>query len=144
MEQMDGLLFEDLDLKPKVRKTRVREHDRRLPVLDKKRTRRLADKGVAQSDANTQDDWKAEMRAAVEKLARHSLYFTTDDLWQEVGVEAMSRGNTSGLGAIFRGAARDGVIALTDDRRESIRPATHGRPLRVWKSLTFGGVGGGA
>jgi hypothetical protein len=104
-------------------------------ILDPVRARAVTERGIAQADANAAEEWRAALRVALERVARRRPDLTSDDLWVEVGEDGMGKGNPSALGSIFRGAAKDGLIRLTDQRRESQRPAHHRKPLRVWASL---------
>ena len=107
------------------------------PVLDPVRAHAVTEVGVARSGDHAADDWVDEMRDGIQRVARRQARLTSDDLWVEVGPDAIGRGNPSALGSVFRSVARDGVIELTSDLRESQRPAHHRKPLRVWRSLVF-------
>jgi len=105
------------------------------PVLNRQLARDKADRGIALSSAGAPEAWQAMIREAIYRIARRQQLFTSDDLWVDVGERAMYQANPSALGGVFRGVAAEGAIVCTDDRRESQRPATHRRPLRVWRSL---------
>jgi len=107
------------------------------PVLDRGLARELADRGIAHSSAAAPEEWQTMIRNAIDRLARRLPTFTSDDLWLEVGPKAMYQANPSALGGVFRTAAAEGAIVCTEERRESDRPATHRRPLRVWRSLLY-------
>ena len=107
------------------------------PVLDPVETKRQADLGQAKVQANTTDEWSEEIGFAIVRAARKHQTLTTDQVWEEVPPDVMDENNASGLGPCMKAAARMRIIERTDNRRDSIRPATHGRPLRVWRSLVF-------
>jgi hypothetical protein len=103
------------------------------PVLDRTRTRAAAAR--AQAEAHAPDEYLALLQYAIYEIARSQPSLTSDDVWAKVGVHQMHTGNPSALGAAFRLASRAGWIRRGNDRTDSIRPATHGRPLRQWHSL---------
>ena len=105
------------------------------PVLNPALAHALADRGCQQSGDRAAEDWKESMQHAIYVIARRQPLLTSDDLWNEVGAAAVQEQNPSALGSVFRAAARDGLIRLTGDRQESLRPAHHRKPLRVWQSL---------
>jgi len=111
------------------------------PVLDSVEAKRVTEAGVAQSRDASPEAWREEMRLALHAVARRMQYITSDDLWAHVGAEAMRQANPSALGSVFRSVARDGAIEITDERRESQRPAHHRKPLRVWRSRVCEPVG---
>jgi hypothetical protein len=107
------------------------------PVLDRAGTHRAAERGIAQAEAHAPDEYLALLQCAIYEIARVQPSLTSDDVWARVGVHQMHTGNPSALGAAFRLASRAGWIRRGDGRSDSIRPATHGRPLREWKSLIY-------
>jgi len=106
-------------------------------ALDPVEGHRRTEKGIAQSRDHSPDDWRDSMCLALHSLARRRQFITSDDLWDDVGTEAMEGANPSALGSVFRSVAKDGAILLTTAKQESQRAPTHRRPLRVWRSLVY-------
>jgi hypothetical protein len=107
------------------------------PVLDKDAAAEATEAGITKSDEGADDSWKDQMLAAIKKLADERAIITSDDVWELVGRHGMTDSNPSALGSVFRRAAKEGYIKLTDQRVESQRPAHHRKPLRVWQSLRY-------
>lgn len=106
-------------------------------VLDPVEAARVTEIGVATSRDHAPESWRDDKQLVVRELATRQPFITSDDVWEAVGTHAMRLANPSALGSVFRSAAKAGDIELTEERRESQRPATHRRPLRVWRSLVF-------
>ena len=62
-------------------------------------------------------------------------FFTTDAVWDGLEVEPTE---PRALGPILMRAARKGLCEPTDQYRNSRRVQCHARPMRVWRSLTYG------
>lgn len=75
--------------------------------------------------------WRAHALAAVRKAAERHPELTVDDVHEHITLPVL---DARALGHVMRTAARDGLIAATGEYRTSRRPATHGRPCRVWRS----------
>lgn len=100
---------------------------------------RARDEALVRVDAHADDDWKREAREAVLHAATHRAEFTTDYIWWLLD----QRGATPpheprAMGAVMRAAAREGLIVKTDRVHDSVRPASHRRPVAVWSSLIKG------
>ncbi len=67
--------------------------------------------------------------------------FTSDVIWDYL--DDIVPNEPRVMGAVFNKIARAGHIEATDRVRASKRRECHGRPVRVWKSKVFVGVGGG-
>lgn len=90
------------------------------------------DKALAKVESHANPEWMAEALNAVERMASIHEEFTTDAVW------AVMKSKTTeprAMGAVMRTATKRGIIAPTDLHRPSLRPASHRRPVRVWKSL---------
>lgn len=92
------------------------------------------DQALARVEANADQDWKDRARAVIQELARTRVYFTTDDVWQELAKQDVETHEPRAIGALMRQAAADHLIAPTNRYEPSARPACHGRPVRVWRS----------
>jgi hypothetical protein len=105
------------------------------PVLNPAKAREVTERGIQQSTDHAPVYIAELARLKIEALARRKDTITSDDVWVEMPPALMRAWNTSALGGVFRSLARDGVLQLTGERRESQRPAHHRKPLRVWRSL---------
>jgi len=83
--------------------------------------------------------WTAAQRLLVEsaitEVAERHAEFTADQVWSVLGDRVPM---TSGMAAMFKAAARAGLIEATDRYADSERERgdhDQGRRLRVWKSL---------
>ena len=95
-----------------------------------------ADEAVAQGDVHSDPSFQYAALAAIHWCARRHAEFTSDDVWarMEQAGGVPSTGDNRALGAVFRQAAREGVIATTDRVVRSARVRLHGSPRRVWRS----------
>lgn len=92
----------------------------------------LRDKSIRQVEENADDSWLSDAYFAVKRIARKGAPFTTDDVWK--AVKGFPR-EPRAMGAVITRAYRDGLIAPTDSWKQSIRPSSHARPLRVWEPV---------
>lgn len=109
----------------------------RLPLLDPEATRAAAENGMAGAAHLTDDDRKQQLFDAIESVARTHRYFTADQIWEHLGEVGDSQDDGSGLGPLLPLAARAHMIENTRTTKPSERAATHGRPMRIWRSLIF-------
>lgn len=107
------------------------------PVLDAPRAHRVTEKAVSRSTAHAPSEVFEQASLALVGVAYQQPELTADDVWLAVPRDVMKQWNPSALGGVFRAAAKDGLIELTGEKRESQRPATHRRPLRVWRSRVY-------
>lgn len=75
-------------------------------------------------------DWAERALEVVERICKDRFHFTADDIWYHIDPPR----EPSALGVVLRRAAKLGWCVCTDEYRQSIRPSTHKRPLRVWQS----------
>lgn len=97
----------------------------------------LNEEALARVEANADESWKQTASLVVYLVARQNEYLTSDDVWHGLEGATVSTHEPRAMGAILKRAAKDGIIAATDDWRVSSRPECHGRPVRVWRSLTL-------
>ena len=109
-----------------------------LPLLNRDAARAAAEDGMAAAEHLTDDDRKQELFDTIVQVARQHRYFTADQIWAELGEVGDDLDDGSGLGPIMPMAARQHIIEKTGTTRPSERAATHGRPMRIWRSLIFG------
>jgi len=69
----------------------------------------------------------------IRRLARVRPELTSADVWQRIRPEPPER---RAMGSAFRQAQRLGLLKPTD---HYVPQGSHGRPIRVWKSLVFDG-----
>lgn len=92
------------------------------------------DAALSRVEANTDEEWKRQARAAVERLARSTPEFISDAVW-DTGLEKPHEPRA--LGPIMRWAQAQGLIAPTDRLETSAQVASHAMPRRVWRSLVY-------
>lgn len=107
--------------------------------LDAAEGTRLRDEAIEQVEEHAEPDLKAELLAAVRRVARGRAFLTSDDVWVDFRARSSDAPHEPRvLGAVMRAAAKLGWIEPTDDFRLSERPETHRNPKRVWRSLCEG------
>lgn len=92
---------------------------------------------------NTESSYTVIALESVKAAAHRLKVITVDNVWAEM--EARVNGaplqraafNGSALGAVMTNAAKLGAISNSGTYQPSVRPSTHGRPVRVWKSLIY-------
>lgn len=94
------------------------------------KARRERDEALDRVERGAPDDWKAAAYDALVELARTQDTLTADDLWA-ADIDRPREPRASG--AIWKRAAKAGVIAATPDFAPSTR--RHATPVRVWRSL---------
>lgn len=90
-----------------------------------------AEEAIEQVEGNADDEWLADARAVVRRLAETHPEFTTDDVWRSLASTREPRA----LGAVMRQAAAEGIVENTHQTVPSTRPECHARPVTVWRSL---------
>lgn len=81
--------------------------------------------------------WFDAAMRGVRVLAKKQQYLTSDDVWSWINPLCIRTGDPRAMGAVMRCSFRDHYIEPTREWRSSDRPACHGRPIRIWKSLTY-------
>ncbi len=102
-------------------------------ILNADLTRDLANEGMARVAANTNEEWREAAYAAVIRTSLALPTFTADDVWVELDRMKAEVHNKSALGPVFVKASKDGYITGTGAFARSTRPATHGKPLPIWR-----------
>lgn len=74
---------------------------------------------------------------AVKAVAEKHRTFTTDEVWAELGEGDVPVPEPRAIAGALARARRDDIAQPTIDHRPTARPAAHGRPVRVWKSLVY-------
>lgn len=106
------------------------------PCAERSRGPELAaDLAIVRVAQHAPDGWLAAAVDVVADICRRRSKFTTDDIWDRVGEPPEPRA----MGAVMRQAQRDGLCETTGSYEPSRRVECHGRPVRVWRSLLFGG-----
>ena len=123
------------------RRDQAPEPEPRPSLLDPEETRRVIEDAVERAEDLLDDDQKMELLEAIRQAAASNQILTSDQVWdcleQIEDDEHNEHDYRSALGPRMREAADIGWIINTGDYRPSQRPSTHGRPLRVWKSLIY-------
>lgn len=90
------------------------------------------DDGMERAAAHPVEEWKAQVRAAIRRLAARETPFISDDVWEELGPEltalAAELGMQRSLGPLIMEARRDGVIEKTGRSRPSVRSNLSPKP----------------
>ena len=97
-------------------------------------TRRRAEEGMAQAEANADPIDKVIAWSCLLRVARRQPTLTADDVWQELhdsGLQIPENG--SFLGPLLKRAQKHKVISYLAPVR-SQRAPTHGRHIGQWKS----------
>ncbi len=87
--------------------------------------------------SNMNPEWAKRAMDCLREVATRKEYFTSDDVREALLGHPEKTRTLSALGSIFKDA--NGVYCLPADRMPiaSIIPSSHGRMLRVWKSLLY-------
>ena len=68
-------------------------------------------------------------------IAQRQPNVTTDDVWSEI--LSPPRDPRTGMSTLMLAAERMRLIAKTDETQPTIRPASGGRRVRIWRSLIY-------
>lgn len=103
-------------------------------LFDYAEGRRRAETGMAHALDGAADTWPDLATQVVLEVGRMRPTFTSDDVWAWLENRGLPvPANRSALGPIMRALATSGAIRSTGEWRNSHRPETHTRPLRVWR-----------
>ena len=98
----------------------------------------LKDEAIDAARRGADPNWYTTALRGVRILARRNQYLTSDDVWEWIRpLEIETLRDPRAMGAVMRSSRIDEVIAPTNEFRISERPACHGRPIRIWKSLRY-------
>ena len=100
-------------------------------TLDLSAARTARDDGIASVEANSHEEWKAQVDDWIVFWARSGGEFTSDDIRLYVDGEPH---HDNAWGARFAAAARRGLIHRVG-YRQSARPAGHARAVAVWRGV---------
>ena len=96
----------------------------------------LAEQGMATAIANAGKTWQKIATESVLTVARLNMTFTADDVWSWIETHSLPQPpNKAAVGAVFKALLRENRIRVTGEWRNSARPETHTRPLRVWQQV---------
>jgi hypothetical protein len=103
-------------------------------LFDYAEGQRLAGEGMARALDGAGPAWPETARDVVLTVGRMRPTFTSDDVWEWMATRDMATpGKKVALGPVMRALAVERLIIPTGDYRNSARPETHTRPLRVWR-----------
>jgi hypothetical protein len=77
--------------------------------------------------------WLDESLPILRAIAERQPTLTTDDVW--TALLSPPRDPRTGMSTLMRTAAREGLIAQTEDTQQTIRQTSGGRRVRIWRSL---------
>lgn len=96
------------------------------------------DEAIERVERNAEPLWKTQATQAIRHLATSRERFSTDDVWEYMHQRGMEMPHENRvMGALMVSASKQNWIARTDNYVNSLRPACHRRPVRVWVSLIF-------
>lgn len=107
----------------------MREYENRLDA------QYAADMAIKQVEKNASVEWLRVALLCVIDVARVMPTFTTDDVWERVGLLGVTTHEPRAMGSVMRRAVKDGVCVATPSYERSSRVECHARPVRVWRSL---------
>lgn len=87
--------------------------------------------GMDRAEQAADDGWKHNWRQAIALLAALGEPFTSDDVR---GIAGEPWNHPNACGALFNGAARDGLIRQVGYRK-SERARLHSHPLTLWQGV---------
>jgi hypothetical protein len=95
-------------------------------------------KGMAAAHAAASEEFKAEARATIERLARSRESLTTDDVWSDLRSRGWDTEHRACMGTLIRNASTRGLIEKTDRMVSTEREDQRAHGLIVWRSLVHG------
>lgn len=107
-------------------------------LLDVKEGKRRRDKAIETVDQNANAAWKALALEAVRRVCLFRPFFTTDDVWEQIGEKDPLRENRV-MGAVMVKARKLQYCETTDRIELTKQPGSHASPARVWRSRIFQG-----
>jgi len=78
--------------------------------------------------------WKLAAAEAIRQLVAAGDPFTADDVWAMIEPLGVCTHEPRAMGAVFKAAARDGIITSDGMHRTSCRRENHRRLVRVWRA----------
>ena len=95
------------------------------------------DEAIDRVERNASADWNEAAYLACRLVAEEQPFFTTDNVWQKISTvfPQFKTHEPRAMGAVMRRAARENVVAPTDEYVRSDRPECHRRPTMRWESL---------
>lgn len=108
---------------------------RLISFFDPAAARAARDASIAQVDQAAPVVWKARAMDALVSVAHSHQTFTSDEVWEVLDLQGVEPPpEPRAMGAVFRQAQSEGLIAVTDRTKVSQRPACHCRRLQVWQT----------
>jgi hypothetical protein len=103
-------------------------------LFDYERGQQLAAEGMDAAIRNAGKTWQEIATETVLTVGRLNLTFTADDVWAWFESHYLPQPPTrQALGSVLNQLSRSKQIVATGQWRNSARPETHTRPLRVWR-----------
>jgi hypothetical protein len=100
-------------------------------------TAALVSDAMNRAEDNASPEFKRILADSIVAVATRRRELTTDDVWEEFEKRSgIVSGDRSAIGPVMMKAVRKGIIQQkTGFSKNSTRPSTHGRLLRVFKSM---------
>src|SRR3990167_2215984 len=105
-------------------------------LFDALEAQRRRDAALEAVEAGAPIGWSFHALRVVERIARARERFTPDDIW-EAGLDKPPEPRA--LGPVMIRAVKDGICERLDEWMPSQIPTQHKTPIRVYRSLLFGG-----
>lgn len=93
------------------------------------------DQGIELVHRNADTAWKRAARERLQEVIRTHETFTADDILINLEERGIVTGDTRAIAAILIAARKAGQIEATDNFTPTKRPASHKRPIRVWRVI---------
>lgn len=111
-----------------------------MKLFDKETGRWQRDEAMARGAKGAAEPAKIAALWATVRCAQRFLEFTSDEVFEEIQRHHLPQFHDGRvMGTIMREAAKHGYIERTDRTRTSRQASNHARPVRVWRSLIYGG-----
>lgn len=119
--------------------THREQHERAEKRFDRESARSARDHAIARVERHADDGFNDAALGAIVRVAQRDERFIVDAVWQELArTDAqLSTHERRAMGAVMLRAARENVIAPTEDFRASAQRHCHANPRRVWRSLIW-------
>ena len=93
--------------------------------------------GMASAHQAASEEFKAEARSTIERLARSQESLTTDDVWSDLRSRGWDTEHRACMGTLIRNASSKGLIEKTNQMVSTERDDQRAHGLIVWRSLVY-------
>jgi hypothetical protein len=107
------------------------------PASIRAKTKQAQEKGMADSYGAASEEFKAEARITIRRIAQTRPTLTTDDVWANLRYRGFDTHHRACMGTLIRNAAAGGLIEKTDQMKSTEREDQRAHGLIVWRSLIY-------